>query len=101
MFPMSVLLSDVCVHSEDIVSRIIEDELIIVPLVSGIGESDDDLYSLNDTGRAIWSLLDGARTLRQIADEMLQEFDVDAETLEKDLIGLIDELVNRKLVCVR
>lgn len=98
---LAVSLDDVFAQSEDVVSRIIEDELIIVPLVSGIGESDEDLYSLNQTGRALWSRLDGVRTLQQIADEMLEEFDTTVDTIEKDLIGLIDELVNRKLVSVR
>jgi hypothetical protein len=98
---MSVTLADICARSEDVVTRIIEDELIIVPLVSGIGESDDDLYSMNETGRAIWSQLDGNKTLRQIADELIAEFDADAETVENDLIGLVEELVSRKLVFVR
>lgn len=98
---MSVTLSDICFRSEDVISRIIEDELIIVPLVAGIGECDDDLYSLNDTGRAIWSRLDGTMTLGQIACELLDEFEIDDKTAEKDLLGLVEELVNRKLVIVR
>ncbi|NTU52716.1 MAG: PqqD family protein [Chlorobiaceae bacterium] len=98
---MSVSLETIYVQSEDVVSRIIEDELIIVPLVSGIGESDDDLYTLNETGRAIWSRLDGAKSLNQIAEELLEEFETEAETVQKDLLGLVEELVNRKLVMVR
>lgn len=98
---MSVSLEAICVQSEDVVSRIIEEELIIVPLVSGIGESDDDLYTLNETGRAIWARLDGSKSLHQIADELLETFDTDAETVEKDLLGLVEELLNRKLIMVR
>ena len=41
--------------SEDIVAREIEGELIIVPLVSGIGDMEDELYTMNETGRAIWA----------------------------------------------
>lgn len=98
---MSISLADVCIQSEDVVSRIIEDELIIVPLVSGIGESDDDLYTLNETGRAIWSRIDGKKSLGLIAEELLDEFDADAETVHQDLLGLVEELVKRKLVIVR
>ena len=45
--------------SEDVVAREIEGELIIVPLVAGIGDMEDELYTLNETGRAIWDRLDG------------------------------------------
>jgi hypothetical protein len=98
---MSVHLDTICIRSEDVVSRIIEDELIIVPLVSGIGESDDDLYTLNETGRAIWSRFDGNKTLRDISGELTEEFETDVETIEKDLLGLVGELLSRKLVSVR
>ena len=39
--------------SEDIVAREIEGELIIVPLVAGIGDMEDELFTMNDTGKAI------------------------------------------------
>ena len=42
------------VPSEDIVAREIEGELIIVPLAAGIGDMEDELFSLNETGREIW-----------------------------------------------
>lgn len=98
---MSVTLADVYIRSEDVVSRIIEDELIIVPLVSGIGESDDDLYTLNETGRAIWSRIDGEKSLGQIVEELLDVFEADNETVQQDLLGLVEELVSRKLLIVR
>ena len=38
--------------SEEVVAREIEGELIIVPLTSGIGDMEDELFTLNETGRA-------------------------------------------------
>ena len=58
-----VTLKTTCTPSEDIVAREIEGEIIIVPLVAGIGDADDELYTLNETGQAIWQKLDGQRTL--------------------------------------
>jgi hypothetical protein len=46
-------LSKIYEPSEDIVARVIEGELIIVPLVAGIGDLEDELFTLNETGRAI------------------------------------------------
>lgn len=51
---MAITLETVCRHSPDIVAREIGDEIIIIPLIAGIGDADDELYSLNASGRAIW-----------------------------------------------
>ena len=61
----SVSLQTVCAPSDDIVAREIEGEIIIVPLVAGIGDADDELYTLNETGQAIWAHLDGQKTLAE------------------------------------
>lgn len=97
---MDIELDRTYVPSEDIVARVIEGELIIVPLVSGIGDMDDELYTLNETGRAIWSRLDGEKSLREIAAELAVEFNTASGVVEHDVLGLIAELVRRKMVNV-
>jgi hypothetical protein len=87
--------------SEEVVAREIEGEIIIVPLVAGIGDLEDELYTLNETGRAVWQRLDGLRPLRTVVSELAAEFDGPAETIERDVVGLVDELVRRKMVVKR
>ena len=94
-------LDTIWAPSEDVVSREIEGELIIVPLASGIGDMEDELYTLNETGKAIWGKLDGARSLRQIASELADEYDAPAADLERDVTGLVGELARRKMVIVK
>ena len=84
--------------SHDVVAREIEGELILVPVAAGIGDADDELYTLNETGKAIWSKLDGRRSLREIARELAGEFDADEAVIGGDVVGLIEELVNRRIV---
>jgi hypothetical protein len=98
---MEITLDLVCMPSDNIVARIIEEELIIVPLVSGIGDMDDELYTMNGIGRTIWSRLDGKKSLREIADELVGEFDAAPGVIERDLLGLVAELVRRSIVVVR
>jgi Coenzyme PQQ synthesis protein D (PqqD) len=93
-----VSLDGVYRQSEDIVARNIEGELIIVPLVSGIGDLEDELYTMNETGKAIWDRLDGKKKLREILAELSTEFEAPAGEIEKDLIGLVEELVRRKIL---
>ncbi len=91
-------LDDVYVASEDIVAREIEGELIIVPLAAGIGDVEDELYSLNDTGRAIWARLDGKSSLRAVAAALAAEYDAPLPEIQADVLGLLGELASRKIV---
>jgi hypothetical protein len=91
-----VSLEKVYVPSEDIVAREIEGEMIIVPLVSGIGDADDELYTLNETGQAVWKLLDGTKTLREVAEDLSAEFE--GVEIAQDVLGFVVELVKRRIL---
>ena len=93
-----VSLDGLYMPSEDIVARNIEGELIIVPLVAGIGDMEDELYTMNETGKAIWDRLDGKKKLKDVLGELSVEFEAPAGEIEKDLIGLVDELVRRRIL---
>lgn len=90
-----------CLPSDDVVAREIDGEVIIVPLVAGIGDADDEIYTLNPTGQAIWQRLDGIRTLGQVTDDLNREFEAQRSVIEQDVIGLMDELVKRRIVQVK
>jgi hypothetical protein len=84
--------------SEDIVARLIEGELIIVPLAAGIGDMEDELYTLNDTGRAIWDRLDGRTTLNEVVKALTDTFEAEPGEMERDVAGLVAELLRRKIL---
>jgi hypothetical protein len=72
----------------------IDGTLIIVPLTAGVGDLEDDLFSLNETGTAIWKLLDGRRTVGVVV-AALEERYVAGEPgrIEQDVLGLVEELL--------
>jgi len=84
-------LNSIYVPSDKIVAREIEGELIIVPLVSGIGDMEDELFTLNETGREIWKRLDGKKSLKDISAELAEKFEAPKEEIEKDVLGLTKE----------
>lgn len=85
-------------RSEDVVSREIMGELIIVPLASGIGDQEDEIYTLNETGRSIWERLDGKLSLQEIAIDLAAEYDAHDGEIERDVQGIITELFRRRIV---
>jgi coenzyme PQQ biosynthesis protein PqqD len=84
--------------SDDIVVREIENELIIVPLTSGIADMENELYTLNETARVIWEKLDGKKSLQDIIDDLSMEYNADKEQITADVVELTDELLKRKML---
>lgn len=91
----------ICTPFDDVVAREIEGEIVIVPLVAGIGDAEYELYMLNETGHAIWRKLDGARTLGAVGDALAQEFDAPRAEFEADVLGFADEMVRRGILVKR
>jgi len=96
-----IKLNQTYVPSDDIVARDIEGEMIIVPLVAGIGDMEDELFTLNDTGKDIWRKLDGKTTLAGIAQALAAEYSAQSDEIERDVIGLVEELVRRKILVAK
>ena len=84
--------------SEEVVAREIEGEIIIVPLTSGVADMEDALYTLNETGRSVWMLLDGKRTLREVIQALNEEYEPPPGGIEEDVRGLLAEMLNRGIV---
>ena len=93
-----IKLEQVYSVSEDVVVREIEDEIIIIPIVSGIGDMEDELYSMNPTGKAILQNIDGERTLEQIAHDLSAAYDAPIDEITGDVLGLVGELVKRRML---
>ena len=93
-------LNVVCVPSEDVVAREIEGEIVIVPLTAGIGDTDDELYTLNETGQAIWRKLDGVRTLGAVVEALALEFTSPRVDIEKDVLEFASELTRRRILAI-
>jgi hypothetical protein len=84
--------------SDDLVVREIEGQLILVPIGAGIGDMEDELYALNNTARAVWAKLDGTTTLAAVVDELAREYAAPPDEVDADVVGLLGELLERRMV---
>jgi hypothetical protein len=96
-----VTVDTICVPSDDVVAREIEGDIIIVPLVAGIGDADDELYTLNETGKAIWKKLDGQRSLEKVSVELMDEFSSPAGEIKTDVLGFAAEMIQRGILIIK
>lgn len=57
-----------------------------------------ETLELADTAAYIWRLIDGTRTIQQIAHAVSSEYDVDTRTAFTDATDLITELLNCEVI---
>jgi len=72
----------------------LDDEAVILSLTKGV------YYSLNLCGNRIWSLIQEPVTVGKIRDAILEEFAVDKETCENDLLTLLSIMKREGLVVI-
>jgi hypothetical protein len=57
-------------------------------------------YGLNPVGARVWNLLQQARTVGELRDTLLDEYDVDAARCETDLLELLEKMRSEGLIQV-
>lgn len=80
-----------------VVIRKIADETILVP-ISGNLVNMQRLFTVNEVGASVLSMLDGQNTVEEIHRCLLGEFDVDETLLKNDLFAFIDQLKASSLI---
>jgi len=74
-----------------IVSRMIDNEMILVPIRHNVGDLES-IYTLNEVGARIWELIDGERPVKKIKELILEEFEVSPEEVDKDIRDFFKQL---------
>jgi len=83
--------SVVRVSSNQVYSRL-GDEVAILELDQGV------YYGLNDTGSFLWNLMQKPVRVNEMRAALVEEFDVDADTAEKDLLRVLGDLRDAGLI---
>lgn len=84
--------------TDRVVGRAIADEFVIVPLAGQMSELNA-VYVLNPVARSIWEKLQKhVSRFSNIVDALLEEYDVDRATLERDVTSFLHELIDTGLV---
>ncbi len=78
-------------RNKQFISRQIADEFLLIPVAHQLN-GDNWLFVLNEVGGRIWELIDRDRSVQQIGQLLLGEFDTSPEQLEEDLLRLLDQL---------
>ena len=75
--------------------REIDDETVI------ISPNDSVMHELNDTGSFLWKNIDGKKSAAELAELLVQNYEVAPDVALSDTQSLLEEMSSRKLVlCV-
>jgi hypothetical protein len=68
--------SDVYARSDKVIRRDVGGETVLVPVAASGAADLEYLYRMNAVGAAVWDLLDGRRTITEIAGQIRASFDI-------------------------
>jgi hypothetical protein len=71
---------------------VVDGEALLIHLPSG------EYFSLDSVGTLIWQNIDGSRTIEDLAELVLDEYDVDREKVVADVLRLVEQLAGEGLL---
>ena len=77
--------------NKDFVFRQIDDETILVPIKDNLGDMGS-IYNLNEVGAFIWAHLDGLKTINDIKNRIIEEFEISEQEAQQDLFEFVNQL---------
>ena len=87
MMDLNTILS----HSPSVATRKTGNEYVLVPVTDNIADMDS-VYTMNETGAFIWEQIDGKRTILQILDNLINEYETDMDTAKNDVSSFVEKM---------
>ena len=84
-------LKSVPVRSASIVTRKTGNEYVLVPVANNIADMNS-VYTLNETGAFLWEMIDGRKTISDLIESLISEYEIDKETAVADVMSFIEEM---------
>ena len=81
--------------AQDQVSVDLDGEVVILNLKDGV------YYGLETVGARVWELIQEPRTLKEILEVLLQEYDVEPDRCAHELRALLEDLAAKELIEIR
>ena len=92
---MDVASTDQFLAHPSVICRELSGETVLLNLESGV------YYGLDAVGTRVWQLIMQGRTIANVCDTMLEEYDVSSDVVRADVTRLVGELRDRGIVTRR
>ena len=85
-------LSDKARIPDAVLARQVGEETVMLDLAKGT------YFGLDPVGARIWKLLGEGKTVAQVCDSMMSEYQVSRDDIERDVLALVEELERRGMI---
>jgi hypothetical protein len=65
-----------------------------------LGLKHGEYYGLNEVGSRIWNLIQEPKTVAELLDAMLKEYDVAFDQVEPDLLAVLEQMADKELITI-
>jgi hypothetical protein len=89
---MSITLSQKVRFKPDVLVQQVGGEIVLLNLES------EAYFGLDEVGARMMNLLNEGNSPAEVVDKLLQEYEVDRETLTQDLLALVEECLTHGLL---
>jgi hypothetical protein len=79
-------------RNEELVVREVEEEVYVC------ADDGESMHILTDVAADIWRACDGVQSVADIADLLMAAYDIDRDTLERDMAEYLQDLESKKLI---
>lgn len=85
------------IKGDDLMTRVIAGETLIVPVRSRVGDLDS-IYTLNEVASRVWRLIGEGATPRRIIEVISEEYEVASDVAEQDVRELLASMEEAGLI---
>ena len=85
-------MDTIATHNPTVTSRIFDGEAVIIDTEANV------VRMLNEVGSRIWELVDGERSVAEIAEVLVSEYDVSEEEASQSVVQFLSELETKGLL---
>ncbi len=83
------------IFSDTVFAQEVDGEMVLLDMES------ENYFGLDEVGTAIWQAMQEKETLKEVLEVLLEQYEVEAEVLERDLSDFVAKLLESGLVEVK
>jgi len=89
---MTLTMNSVVKRRPEIVHSDMDGEIVMMSIEQG------EYYGIDAIGAEIWTMLEEARSIREICASLCERYDVDESVCQQDVMRFLEQMVERKII---
>lgn len=85
-------LNQKIIFADTVFAQEVDGEMVLLDMES------ENYFGLDEVGTAIWHAMQENETLQEVLESLLEQYEVEAEVLERDLSDFVEKLLESGLV---